>query len=92
MEESVNFSIKVDPATWQQYISTPIKGKALLLDPSPTRARLSPIAKGTSSIFTASSPRGSRPSKSSSSASTENFREDDQLEKFIFMAGLQDRK
>jgi malic enzyme len=30
---SVNFSIKVDPATWQQYISTPVKGKALLLDP-----------------------------------------------------------
>jgi malic enzyme len=29
----VNFSIKVDPATWQQYISTPVKGKALLLDP-----------------------------------------------------------
>jgi malate dehydrogenase (oxaloacetate-decarboxylating) len=29
----VNFSIKVDPATWQQYISTPVKGKALLLEP-----------------------------------------------------------
>jgi malate dehydrogenase (oxaloacetate-decarboxylating) len=29
----VNFSIKVDPATWQQYISTPVKGKALLMDP-----------------------------------------------------------
>lgn len=29
----MNFSIKVDPATWQQYISTPVKGKALLMDP-----------------------------------------------------------
>ena len=29
----MNFSIKIDPATWQRYISTPLKGKALLLDP-----------------------------------------------------------
>ncbi|HXQ20928.1 MAG TPA: NAD-dependent malic enzyme [Candidatus Acidoferrales bacterium] len=29
----MNFSIKVDPATWQQYISTPLKGKPLLMDP-----------------------------------------------------------
>ncbi|HEU5162934.1 MAG TPA: NAD-dependent malic enzyme [Thermoanaerobaculia bacterium] len=29
----MNFSIKVDPGTWQQYISVPVKGKALLLDP-----------------------------------------------------------
>ncbi|HSN68631.1 MAG TPA: NAD-dependent malic enzyme, partial [Thermoanaerobaculia bacterium] len=29
----MNFSIKVDPGTWQQYISVPMKGKALLLDP-----------------------------------------------------------
>ena len=29
----MNFSIKVDPATWQQYIATPLKGTALLLDP-----------------------------------------------------------
>ena len=29
----MNFSIKVDPGTGQQYLSTPVKGKALLLDP-----------------------------------------------------------
>src|SRR5512147_217463 len=29
----MNFSIKVDPSTWQRYISTPVKGKPLLLDP-----------------------------------------------------------
>jgi malic enzyme len=29
----MNFSIKVDPATWQRYIATPQKGTALLLDP-----------------------------------------------------------
>ena len=28
----MNFSIKVDPVTGQQYLSTPIKGKALLMD------------------------------------------------------------
>lgn len=29
----MNFCIKVDPATWQPYISTPLKGKPLLMDP-----------------------------------------------------------
>ncbi len=29
----MNFSIKVDPSTWQRYISTPVKGTALLMDP-----------------------------------------------------------
>ena len=29
----MNFCIKVDPSTWQQYVSTPVKGKALLMDP-----------------------------------------------------------
>ncbi len=29
----MQFSIKVDPSTWQRYISTPVKGKALLMDP-----------------------------------------------------------
>ena len=29
----MNFCIKVDPATWQQYLSTPLKGTALLMDP-----------------------------------------------------------
>jgi malic enzyme len=30
---SLAFSVKVDPSTWQQYISTPLRGKALLLNP-----------------------------------------------------------
>ncbi len=29
----MNFSIKVDPTTWQRYMSVPVKGKALLMDP-----------------------------------------------------------
>ena len=29
----MKFSIKVDPATWERYISTPVKGKAVLMDP-----------------------------------------------------------
>ncbi|MCC6128420.1 MAG: NAD-dependent malic enzyme [Acidobacteria bacterium] len=29
----MSFCIKVDPATWEQYISTPLKGKAVLMDP-----------------------------------------------------------
>jgi malate dehydrogenase (oxaloacetate-decarboxylating) len=29
----MDFSIKVDTATWQQYLSTPLRGKPLLLDP-----------------------------------------------------------
>jgi hypothetical protein len=30
---STEFCIKVDPANWQQYISTPVKGRTLLMDP-----------------------------------------------------------
>ncbi|MGA7614163.1 MAG: NAD-dependent malic enzyme [Thermoanaerobaculia bacterium] len=29
----MNFSIKIDPGTWEQYISTPFKGKTLLMNP-----------------------------------------------------------
>ena len=29
----MNFSIKIDPANWQQYITVPLKGKQLLLNP-----------------------------------------------------------
>ncbi len=29
----MSFSIKVDPSTWQRYISTPVKGLAILMDP-----------------------------------------------------------
>jgi malic enzyme len=29
----MSFSVKVDPSTWQRYISVPVKGKAILMDP-----------------------------------------------------------
>jgi malate dehydrogenase (oxaloacetate-decarboxylating) len=88
----MNFSIKVDPATWQQYISTPVKGEALLLDPFTN--------KGTA--FTAKERdeldlHGLIPPKISTieqqlERSYENFlAKPTTLEKFIFMASLQDR-
>jgi len=29
----MSFSVKVDPSTWQRYISVPVKGNAILMDP-----------------------------------------------------------
>jgi malic enzyme len=88
----MNFSIKVDPASWQQYLSTPVKGKALLTDPFTN--------KGTA--FTARERdeldlHGLLPPQVSTLEQQldriyENFQaKGTNLEKFIFMAGLQDR-
>jgi malic enzyme len=88
----MNFTIKVDPATWQQYIATPIKGKALLLDAFTN--------KGTA--FTARERdeldlHGLLPARVSTieeqlDRTYENFsRKETPIEKFIFMASLQER-
>lgn len=88
----MNFSIKVDPATWQQYISTPIKGKALLLDAFTN--------KGTA--FTARERdeldlNGLLPPRVSTIQQQlervyENFQaKPTPLEKYIYLASLQDR-
>ncbi|MFZ2491868.1 MAG: NAD-dependent malic enzyme [Thermoanaerobaculia bacterium] len=88
----MNFSIKVDPATWQQYISTPVKGKALLLDPF--------LNKGTA--FTARErdeldlhgllPPQVHTIEQQLDRVYENFQSKTApIEKFIYMASLQDR-
>ncbi len=88
----MNFTIKVDPATWQHYISTPVKGKALLMDPFTN--------KGTA--FTARERdeldlHGLLPPQVSTIEMQlervyENFQaKSTPLEKFIYMASLQDR-
>src|SRR5579872_2442272 len=88
----VNFSIKVDPTTWQQYISTAVRGKALLLDPFTN--------KGTA--FTARERdeldlNGLLPAQVSTIEQQldrvyENFQaKPAPLEKYIYMASLQDR-
>ncbi|MHB0971663.1 MAG: NAD-dependent malic enzyme [Thermoanaerobaculia bacterium] len=88
----MNFSIKVDPATWQRYISTPVKGQALLADPFTN--------KGTA--FTARERdeldlHGLLPPQVSTIEQQldrvyGNFqRKETPLEKFVFMASLQDR-
>ena len=89
----MEFCVKIDPATWQQYISTPVKGKALLLDPF--------INKGTA--FTARErdeldldgllpPVDLHDRSSSSRASTRtSSAKPTPLEKFIYLASLHDR-
>ena len=88
----MNFSIKVDPATWQRYISTPVKGKALLLDPF--------LNKGTA--FTARErdeldlhgllPPAVCTLEQQLERTYENFRaKPTMLEKFVFLNSLQDR-
>ena len=88
----MNFSIKVDPSTWQRYISTPLKGKPLLMDPL--------LNKG--SAFTASERdeldlNGLLPPVVSTieqqlERTYENFQaQPTNLEKFVYMTALQDR-
>ncbi len=88
----MNFSIKVDPATWQRYIATPVKGKALLLDPFTN--------KGTS--FTARErdeldlhgllPPAVATIEQQLDRLYENFlAKPTDLEKFVFLISLQDR-
>lgn len=88
----MEFCVKIDPATWQQYISTPVKGKALLLDPF--------INKGTA--FTAREREeldldGLLPPVTSTLEEQlarvyENFQaKPTPLEKFIYLASLHDR-
>ncbi|MFA6954512.1 MAG: NAD-dependent malic enzyme [Thermoanaerobaculia bacterium] len=88
----MEFCVKIDPASWQQYVSTPVKGKALLLDPF--------INKGTA--FTARERMeldldGLLPPVTSTLEEQlarvyENFQaKPTPLEKFIYLASLHDR-
>ena len=88
----MEFSIKVDPATWQKYISTPRKGEAVLTDSflnkgtaftARERDELDILGLVPPAIFTIEQQLG-RVYESFCSKQTP-------LEKYIYLAGLHDR-
>jgi malic enzyme len=88
----VNFSIKVDPATWQQYISTPVKGKALLLDPHTNKGTAFTLREREELDLCGLLPPRVSTIEEQLNRVYENFSsKESPLEKFIFMSGLQDR-
>ncbi|HEY0788586.1 MAG TPA: NAD-dependent malic enzyme, partial [Thermoanaerobaculia bacterium] len=88
----MNFSIKVDPATWQQYISTPIKGKTLLLDPFTNKGTAFTDRERDELDLRGLLPPVVCTIEQQLDRVYGNFKsKPTNLEKFIFMAGLQDR-
>jgi malate dehydrogenase (oxaloacetate-decarboxylating) len=88
----VNFSIKVDPATWQQYISTPIKGKALLLDPFTNKGTAFTERERDELDLQGLLPPQVYTIEQQLDRVYANFKmKVTNLEKFVFMASLQDR-
>jgi malic enzyme len=92
VEDAVNFSIRVDPSTSEQYIASALKGKALLLDPftnkgtaftANERAELDLEGLLPPEIFTI---------EQQLDRVYENFlQKETPIEKFIYLSSLQDR-
>jgi malic enzyme len=88
----VNFSIKVDPSTWQQYISTPVKGKALLLDPFTNKGTAFTVRERDELDLHGLLPPQVATIEQQLERAYGNFQaKSTPLEKFVFMASLQDR-
>src|SRR5215218_2742179 len=88
----MDFSIKVDPATWQQYLSTPVKGKALLLDPFLNKGTaFSPREREELDLAGLLPPHTSTIEEQLDRVYGSFLAKPAPIEKFIFMASLQDR-
>ena len=88
----MNFTIKVDPTTWEQYISTPVKGKALLLDPFTNKGTAFTARERDELDLHGLLPPHISTIEDQLDRTYENFQsKSSPIEKFIFMASLQDR-
>jgi malate dehydrogenase (oxaloacetate-decarboxylating) len=88
----MNFTIKVDPTTWQQYIASPIKGKALLLNPFTNKGTAFTARERDELDLHGLLPARVTTMEEQLDRTYENFSaKQTPLEKFIFMASLQDR-
>ena len=88
----MNFSIKVDPGTWQQYISVPVKGKALLLDPFTNKGTaFTDRERDELDLHGLLPPQVSTIEQQLDRVYGNYQAKTSPLEKFVFMASLQDR-
>ena len=88
----MNFAIKVDPATGRPYISTPVKGKALLMDPFTNKGTAFTERERDELDLHGLLPARVFTIEEQVDRVYENFRaKTTNLEKFIFLTALQDR-
>ena len=88
----MNFSIKVDPSTWQRYISTPVKGKALLMDPFTNKGTAFTARERDELDLHGLLPPAVCTMEEQLERVYENFcAKPTPLEKFVYMASLHDR-
>jgi Malic enzyme len=88
----MNFSIKVDPATWQRYISTPVKGQALLMEPFTNKGTAFTVRERDELDLHGLLPPQVSTIEQQLVRVYENFSmKPTPLQKFIYMASLQDR-
>ena len=88
----MNFSIKLDPATWQRYIATPVKGKALLLDPFTNKGTAFTARERDELDLHGLLPPAISTIEQQLDRLYENFQaKPTNLEKFVFLTSLQDR-
>lgn len=88
----MNFSIKVDPTTWQRYISVPTKGRPILLDSFTNKGTAFTAAEREDLGLNGLLPPAVTTIEQQLDRLYENFQaKPTNLEKFIFLASLQDR-
>jgi malic enzyme len=88
----MKFSIKVDPATWERYISTPVKGKAVLMDPFTNKGTAFTARERDELDLNGLLPPAICTMEQQLQRVYENFQaKPTLLEKFVYMTSLQDR-
>jgi len=89
---SLAFSIKVDPSTWQQYISTPVRGKALLLNPFTNKGSAFTARERDELGLNGLLPPVISTMEQQLARVYENFKaKQTPIEKYIYLSALQDR-
>ncbi|HEX7580223.1 MAG TPA: oxaloacetate-decarboxylating malate dehydrogenase, partial [Thermoanaerobaculia bacterium] len=88
----MKFSIRVDPATWERYISTPVKGKAILMDPFTNKGTAFTARERDELDLNGLLPPAICTMEQQLQRVYENFQaKPTLLEKFVYMTSLQDR-
>jgi malic enzyme len=88
----MSFSIRVDAASWQEYIAVPRRGKALLLDPLTNKGTGFPARERDELELWGLLPPAISTMEQQLQRTYESFRaKSSNIEKYIYLAGLHDR-